>query len=74
MRHLKPNQKSVLETDESDYFSGGVFSNDSILHPIAYCSNKHFRAVCNYKSYNKKLTAVRVFQEKRYEPQKSISP
>lgn len=61
LRHYNPDRKIVVETDASDYVSGGVLSQyneEGILHPVAYFSKKHNPAECNYEIYDKELMAI----------------
>lgn len=54
-------KKTVLETDASDWASGGVLSqydDDGVLRPVAYFSAKHSAAECNYEIYDKELLAI----------------
>lgn len=55
------NRKTVLETDASDWASGGVLSqydDEGVLRPVAYFSAKHSAAECNYEIYDKELLAI----------------
>ena len=55
------NRKTVLETDASDWASGGVLSqydDNNHLRPVAYFSSKHSAQECNYKIYDKELLAI----------------
>ncbi|KAI0995362.1 hypothetical protein K3495_g12820 [Podosphaera aphanis] len=55
------NKKTVIETDASDWTSGGVLSQlneNGLLRPVAYFSSKHTRAECNYEIYDKELLAI----------------
>ena len=76
--HFDPDRKTVVETDASDYVSGGILSqydNDGVLHPVAYFSKKHSPAECNYEIYDKELMAiVRAFEEWRPKLEGSTSP
>lgn len=76
--HFDPDRKTVIETNASDYVSGGILSqydDDGILHPVAYFSKKHSPAECNYEIYDKELMAiVRAFEEWRPELEGSTSP
>ncbi len=41
LAHYKQGLKTIVETDSSDYISGGVLSQleeDGLLHPIAFFS------------------------------------
>lgn len=54
-------RRTVLETDASDWASGGVLSqydDDGVLRPVAYFSSKHSAAQCNYEIYDKELLAI----------------
>lgn len=51
----------VLETDASDWASGGILSqydDEGLLRPVAYFSSKHSSAGCNYEIYDKELLAI----------------
>ncbi len=67
LRHYDPDREIVVETDASDFVSGGILSQydeQGELHPIAYFSKKHNPAECNYEIYDKELIAiVRAFEE-----------
>jgi hypothetical protein len=55
------NRKTVLETDASDWASGGILSqydDEGALRPVAYFSSKHTAAECNYEIYDKELLAI----------------
>jgi hypothetical protein len=55
------NRKTILETDASDWASGGVLSqidDEGVLRPVAYFSSKHSAAECNYEIYDKELLAI----------------
>jgi hypothetical protein len=52
LRHFDPDKPIVVETDASDFVSGGVLSQldeENVLHPVAYFSKKHSPAECNYE-------------------------
>jgi len=57
----------VVETNASDFVSTAVLSqyeHEGTLHPVAFFSQKHSPAECNYEIYDKKLMAiVRAFEE-----------
>jgi hypothetical protein len=57
----------IIETNASDYISGGVLSQydkNCVLHSVAFFSKKHTLAECNYTIYDKELMAViRAFEE-----------
>ena len=78
LRHFDPDRKIVVETDASDYVSGGILSqydNQGTLRPVAYFSKKHNPAECNYEIYDKELMAiVRAFEEWRPELEGSAFP
>jgi len=55
------NRKTILETDASDWASGGVLSqidDEGRLRPVAYFSSKHSTSECNYEIYDKELLAI----------------
>jgi hypothetical protein len=55
------NRKTILETDVSDWASGGVLlqiNNKEVLYLVAYFLLKYSAAECNYKIYNKELLAI----------------
>jgi RNase H-like domain found in reverse transcriptase/Reverse transcriptase (RNA-dependent DNA polymerase)/Integrase zinc binding domain len=55
------DRRTVLETDASDWASGGVLSqydDTGILRPVAYFSSKHSSTECNYEIYDKELLAI----------------
>ena len=61
LHHYNSDLKIIVETDASDYVSGGILSQydkNDVLHPIAYFSKKHNSAECNYEIYNKELMAI----------------
>ena len=61
LRHFYHEKEMIIETDASDYVSGGVLSqynDDGVLHPVAYFSKKHTPAECNYDIYDKELMAI----------------
>ena len=76
--HYHPDRKLVVETDTSDYVSGGILSqydDSGSLRPVAYFSKKHNPAECNYEIYDKELMAiVRAFEEWRPELEGSAFP
>ncbi len=78
LRHYDPDREIVVETDASDFVSGGILSQydeQGELHPIAYFSKKHNPAECNYEIYDKELMAiVRAFEEWRPELEGSTLP
>lgn len=72
------NRKTVLETDASDWASGGILSqydDDGMLRPVAYFSAKHSAQECNYEIYDKELLAIiKALEEWRPELQGSQDP
>jgi hypothetical protein len=49
LAQFDPDHKTILETDSSGYFIGGVLSQvkKGVLCPVAYFSKKHSPAECN---------------------------
>ncbi len=78
LMHYHPDRKLIVETDASDYVSGGILSqydDSGSLRPVAYFSKKHNPAECNYEIYDKELMAiVRAFEEWRPELEGSAFP
>lgn len=72
------NRRTVLETDASNWASGGVLSqygDDGLLRPVAYFSSKHTSAECNYEIYDKELLAIiKCLEEWRPELQGTQEP
>ena len=61
LAYFDPKKKTVLETDASNWASGGVLSQyaeDGTLRPVAYFSAKHTPQECNYEIYDKELLAI----------------
>ena len=55
------SRKTVVETDASNWASGGVLSqydDEGRLRPVAFFSAKHTAAECNYEIYDKELLAI----------------
>ncbi|KAG9590724.1 hypothetical protein KCU77_g7839, partial [Aureobasidium melanogenum] len=77
LRHFDPDRETIVETDASDFVSGGILSqydNEGILRPVAFFSRKHNPAECNYEIYDKELMAiVRAFETWRPELEGSSS-
>ena len=73
LNYFDPTRRTVVETDASDWASGGVLSqydDDAVLHPVAFFSAKHSPAECNYEIYDKELLAIiKAFEEWRPELQ-----
>ncbi len=78
LQHFNPDKKCIVETDASDYVSAGIlsqYSDNGILHPIAFYSKKHSPAECNYEIYDKELLAIiRCFEEWRAELEATAEP
>src|SRR5947207_3862236 len=56
-----PDRETVLETDASNWATGGVLSqydDNGDLRPCAYFSKKNLLAECNYDIHDKELLAV----------------
>jgi hypothetical protein len=54
-------RKTVVETDASNWASGGVLSqydDNRKLRPVAFFSSKHTAPKCNYEIYNKELLVI----------------
>ena len=70
LRHFNPNLETILETDTSDYVVSGILSQKipengkTVLHPIAYLSEKMSPAECNYGIGDKELLAIVVCLDK----------
>ena len=50
LAYFDPKKNTVLETDASNWASGGVLSQygeDGVLRPVAYFSAKHSPQECN---------------------------
>ena len=71
LRWFDPERRIIVETDSSDFVSGGILSqpdDNGVLHPVAYFSKKHSLEECNYEIYDKELLAIiRAFEEWRPE-------
>jgi hypothetical protein len=71
-------RRTVLETDASDWASGGVLSqydNEGVLRPVAYFSSRHSPTECNYEIYDKELLAIiKALEEWRPEIQGTKKP
>jgi hypothetical protein len=67
LRHFDYDREVIVQTDASDFISARVLSqydDNGVLHPIAFFSQKHSPAECNYEIYDKELMAiVRAFEE-----------
>lgn len=61
LAYFDPTSETVVETDASDWASGGVLSqrgDDGFWHPVAFFSSKHTAQECNYEIYDKELLAI----------------
>ena len=61
LNHFDPKRQAILETDSSDFVTGGILSqydNEGILHPIAFYSKTIVPAKYNYYIYDKELLAI----------------
>jgi len=78
LRHFDPRKPSYLETDSSDYVTGGVLSqydDEEVLHSVAFYSHKMIPAECNYEIYDKELLAIlKAFENWRPELEGSAIP
>jgi hypothetical protein len=65
LAYVDPKRKTILETDASNWASGGVLSRygeDGILRPVAYFSAKHSPQECNYEIYDKELIPTATYE------------
>ena len=71
LRHFDPNHQAILETDASDYVTGGILSqynDEGVLHPVTFYSKTMISAEYNYHIYDKELLAIiRCFEHWRPE-------
>ena len=78
LHHFDHDREVIVETDTSDFISASIlsqYSDDGILHPVAFYLKKHSPAECNYEIYNKELMAiVRVFEEWYPEQEGALFP
>jgi hypothetical protein len=78
LRPFDWTKEAILETDASDFVSGGVLSQydeEGILRPVAFFSKKHSAVKCNYEIYDKELLAIiRCLKEWRPELEGTESP
>lgn len=61
LKHFDPKRQAILETDASDYVTGGVLSqrdDEGVIHPVAFFSKNMLPAECNYHIYDKELLAI----------------
>ena len=69
LRDFDLERAVIIETDASDYVSAGVLSqhdDGGVLHPVAYCSEKHIPAEWDYDIYDKELLAsIKALEEWR---------
>ena len=77
-RHFDHEREVIIETDSSEYVSGGVISqydDGGVLHPVAYVLRKYSPADCNYDIYEMKLMAIiMAFEEWRPECEGAAYP
>jgi len=78
LRHFDATKEVIVETDASDFVSGGILSqydDEGTLHPVAFFSKKHSPEECNYEIYDKELLAIiRAFEQWRPELEGSPFP
>ena len=78
LAHFDFTRRSVLETDASDWATGGIlfqYDDDRTLRLVAYFSSKHTPAECNYEIYDKELLAIiKCLEEWRPELQGTQEP
>ena len=71
LRHFDRSREAILETNSSNYINDRVlfqYSNDRVLHPVAFYSKNLAPAKCNYQIYNKELlTIIRYLEYQRPE-------
>jgi len=61
LRHFDHERDVIIEIVISDNVSTEVLSqydDEGVLHPVAYISQKHTPAECNYDICNTQLTAI----------------
>jgi transposase InsO family protein len=65
MRHFDPSQPAILETDASDFATGGILSQrfestdgKQRLHPVAFHSQKFSPAELNYDIHDKEMLSI----------------
>ena len=61
LQHFDLDKECVVETDTSDYIFSAVLSQpdyEGVLHLIAFLSQHHLPAECNYEIYDKELLAI----------------
>ena len=61
LQHFDLDKECVVETDICSCISSAVLSqpdHEGVLHPIAFLSQCHLLAECNYKIYDKELLAI----------------
>ena len=59
--HYKQSIKIIIKRNSSDYISSIIFfqlGNDWLLHFVTFFSKNFNLAKCNYKIYNKELSAI----------------
>jgi len=61
LRHFDHSRDVIIETEASESVSAGILSlrdDEGELHPVAFFSNKHSLAECNYPIYDNELMAI----------------
>jgi len=61
LRHFDQNKETILETDSFNYVNDDILSqydDEETLHSMIYYSKNLSFAECNYKIYDKKLSAI----------------
>ena len=61
LMQFDPDRETVVETDASNWATGGVLSqydDNGLLRPCAYFSKKNSPAECNYEIHDKELLAI----------------
>ena len=61
LAHFDLTKKIIVKTDTSDWVFTEIlsqYSDDNILHPVAFFSKKHSVQEVNYEIYNKELLAI----------------
>ena len=64
LHHIKyvfTSTEAIFKTDSLDYVTGGIlsqYSDDRLLHPVAFYSYKILDTEYNYEIYDKELLAI----------------
>ena len=78
LAHFDSTKEIIVKTDASDWVSAEIlsqYSDDNILHPVAFFSKKHSVQEVNYEIYDKELLVIiRAFKEWRPELESSAFP